>query len=53
MQAFIDLSSKVNAIYLDFTEKLSFLVKHIVASIQKINNSKLEIFDMVITSFSI
>lgn len=39
--------------YLDFTKKLDFQVQDASISAQKINSSKLDIFGMVIASFSI
>lgn len=46
------MSSKVNAIYPDFVKKLDLQIHKTNVSAQKINSSKLDIFDMVIAFFS-
>ena len=51
MQTFIDLGNDVNTLYPDFMKKFALQVKCINISRQKIDDSKLDTFDMVITSF--
>lgn len=51
MQAIIDWSNKINIIYPDFTKKINFSIQYIAVSIQKIDTSKLNIFDIVIVFF--
>lgn len=53
MQAFIDLSSKVNAIYLDIAKEFSLKIQNTGSDAQKINSSKLDTFSMVEAFFSI
>lgn len=45
------MSSKVNVINPEFAKKLGFRVHKIKVGAQKIDGSKLDIFDMVIASF--
>ena len=50
---FFDLGSQVNAVYLTFSKKLSFSMRPTDIGVQKIVGSMLDIFRMVLTSFSV
>lgn len=49
----LDLGSEVNAIYLTFTKELRLLVRLIDVGAQKIDNSILDIYEIVIAAFSV
>lgn len=53
VQAFINLNSEVNTINLTIIKKLGFWVQKTEVDAQKIDSSSLDIFEIVIASFSI
>lgn len=53
MRVLINLSSKVNAIYLAYSTKFGFCARIVNISAQKINEFYLNIFKIVITDYSV
>ena len=53
MRALIDLGSKVNAIHPAYTTKLGLCTRKIDVNVQKINESHLDIFEIVIADCSV
>lgn len=53
IKAFINLNKEVNTIILAYASKLSLKICYTNIKTQKINNSNLKIFEIVLTSFQI